>query len=193
MAHSFVKMRVHLLWATKHRRNVIEPEWRPALFRKLASIPQSAEARVLCVGGVRNHVHLLLSWSPSSALSCVARDLKTWSSRWIRKSVPGQSSFSWQAGYSAFTVYHRNQSELIGYLLNQERHHGEKSRVGGWLFTRRAPQAATGRSEPSELQADLERVSGTAGSSIRGRVEVIDRPAVQPGRGHARGLFVEAP
>lgn len=109
-------------------------------------------------------MHLLVSWSPSKALSSVTRDLKTWSTQWIRQVVPGESSFRWQAGYSAFTVYHRDQSELIGYLLNQERHHGEKSRVGGWVLARREDQLATRRSGLRELLADAERSSGTARS-----------------------------
>ena len=158
MAHSFVKMRAHLFWSTKFRRRILDPEWRSALFEKLASIPRQADARVLCVGGVRNHVHLLLGWSPSVPLSDVARDLKTWSSRWIRQNIPGQSSFRWQGGYSAFTVYHRDQSILIEYLLNQERHHGETSRIGGWVLRRAAEGLVhTASANPAFVIADAEQ------------------------------------
>jgi REP element-mobilizing transposase RayT len=133
-----MKIRAHLLWATKYRRDVIEPQWRIALFEKLASILPQSDARVLCVGGVRNHVHLLIGWRPSVALSS-ARDLKTWSSRWVRQTIPGQSSFGWQNGFSAFTVDSRDQSRRIHYILNQERHHGDYSCVGGWVSRRAAP------------------------------------------------------
>ena len=53
------------------------------------------------------------------------------------QNISGQSSFSWQSGYTAFTVDYRGQSELIDYSLNQERHHRENSRVGGWLLPRK--------------------------------------------------------
>lgn len=153
-----MKMRVHLLWSTKYRRRIIDPEWRLALFEKLVCIPPQADARVLCVGGVRDHVHLLLGWSPAAPLSDVARDLKTWSSRWIRQTIPGQSSFHWQSGYSAFTVYHRDQSRLIEYLLNQEPHHGESSRVGGWVARRQADGPVhAGPANPALMIADAEQ------------------------------------
>ena len=131
-----MKIRAHLLWGTKYRRNVIDPGWRMALFEKLASIPPKSDARVLCVGGVRNHVHLLIGWRPSIALSSIARDLKTWSSRWVRQTIAGQSSFRWQNGFSAFTVDARDQGRLIHYILNQEQHHREDSCVGGWVIRR---------------------------------------------------------
>ena len=145
-----MKIRAHLLWATKYRRNVVDPEWRMALFEKLASIPLRSDARVLCVGGVRNHVHLLVAWRPSVALSSIGRDLKTWSSRWVRQTTPGQASFRWQNGFSAFTIDHRDQCRLIHYIVHQERHHREDSCVGGWTFRRDAIATETG-TQPSMI------------------------------------------
>ena len=133
MGHSFVKMRVHLLWATKYRRRWIDPEWRLQLFEEFAAITNRREARLICAGGVRDHVHLLVAWSPALALSELARDLKTWSSQWVHWNVPRRPRFAWQAGFTAYTVHYQRLGRLTSYILNQEQHHGESSRVGGWL------------------------------------------------------------
>ena len=77
MGHSFVKMRVHLLWATKYRRARLDPERQLQLLEEFAAITSRREARLICAGGVRDHVHLLVAWSPALTLSDLARDPKT--------------------------------------------------------------------------------------------------------------------
>jgi REP element-mobilizing transposase RayT len=191
MGHSFVKMRVHLLWATKRRRKLLAPEWRMALFERFVAIPSPTTARVLCVGGVRDHVHLLVGWSPAVALSTVARDLKTWSSWWIRQTIPGQEGFSWQSGYSAFTVGPKGQSRVIDYLLHQEAHHCEPSRVGGWVIRRNSGMMVAvpelPRPEPAACSNMGDSCSVAPGCSpgpgefISQDVKLFSGPGPQPG------------
>lgn len=136
MGHSYMKIRAHLLWGTKYRRKWIDPEWRLALFREMAAIAERHDSRIICAGGIRDHVHLLVTWSPAVALSTVVRHIKTWSSHWVRENIPTRREFGWQNGYTAFTVHYRSVGGLIRYIIDQERHHGESSRVGGWIAPR---------------------------------------------------------
>jgi putative transposase len=136
MGHSYVRIRAHLLWATKYRRRWIDPEWRIALYVEMAAVAQRHDARIICAGGVSDHVHILMTWSPAVALSTVVRNIKTWSSHWVREGIPTRREFGWQNGFTAFTVHYRNLGGLIGYIIDQERHHGESSRVGGWIAPR---------------------------------------------------------
>ena len=170
MGHSYVKMRAHLLWATKYRRRWIDPGWRMALFREMAAIAQRHDARVICAGGIPDHVRLLLAWSPAVALSSIVRDIKTWSSHWVRANVPTRREFGWQNGFTVFTVHYRSVGRLIGYIVNQERHHGESSRVGGWIAPR-FPGSGARPERPRALPAAL--CAGQAADSAG--------PGLQPG------------
>ncbi|HEU4828848.1 MAG TPA: transposase [Gemmatimonadales bacterium] len=192
MSHSFVKMRAHLIWATKHRQRLIDPDWRIALFEEFAAITHRREARPICAGGIREHVHLLVAWSPALALSDLARDLKTWSCRWIHQNVPHRGNFAWQTGCSFYTVHFQRLGRLTGYILNQEQHHREDSRVGGWI--------APGWKDPGWDRAGACPLCG-ASSAGRGQsprlpgsaTGLAGGPGLQPGASDALIARKEAP
>jgi REP element-mobilizing transposase RayT len=53
------------------------------------------------VGGVEDHVHLLVSLRPAHCLADLMRDLKKDSTNWIKENPARR--FAWQEGYAAFT------------------------------------------------------------------------------------------
>jgi REP element-mobilizing transposase RayT len=53
------------------------------------------------VGGVADHVHLLLGLRATHRLADVVRDLKRVSSSWVHETI-GDKQFEWQDGYGAF-------------------------------------------------------------------------------------------
>ncbi len=60
MADTYLSLRLHLVWATKNRRPWLDPEWRPRLFACASNIISRKEGKLLCAGGVRDHLHLYL-------------------------------------------------------------------------------------------------------------------------------------
>jgi REP element-mobilizing transposase RayT len=78
------------------------------------------------IGGVADHVHLLVGLPATSSLSQVVRELKTLSSKWIHEEL-GQGLFAWQEGYGAFTVSASQRETVRNYIENQEQHHRVRS------------------------------------------------------------------
>jgi len=74
------------------------------------------------VGGVSDHVHLMVGLRATHCLSDVMRELKSVSSRWVHE-TPGLSRFAWQEGYGAFTVSQSQSVTVRRYIENQEEHH----------------------------------------------------------------------
>jgi putative transposase len=74
------------------------------------------------VGGVADHVHLLLGLPATVALSDLIRAIKANSSRWVREEI-GMEKFAWQEGYGAFTVSPGNREAVANYIAHQEEHH----------------------------------------------------------------------
>lgn len=80
----------------------------------------------LAIGGIEDHVHLLVSLRPTHCLSDVMREMKSSSSDWA-SSVAGKKKFSWQPGYFAATVSPTQIEKVKRYVLNQERHHKQQT------------------------------------------------------------------
>lgn len=79
------------------------------------------------VNGDIDHLHLLISLTPSQAPAKVANLLKGESSNWINRNQFIRSKFSWQRGYSVFSVSESQVAKVRKYIKNQEEHHRKKS------------------------------------------------------------------
>ncbi len=88
----------------------------------MGGICQRLGVTLLEIGGVADHIHLLLRLRPDVTLADVVRTIKANSSKWIRAELR-QQDFGWQAGYSGFTVSESVVSRLKIYIQRQEEHH----------------------------------------------------------------------
>ena len=75
----------------------------------------------ITVGGVEDHVHLLVALSRTVCVADLVKKLKTSSHGWLESK--GQPSFEWQAGYGAFSVSKELLPTVSVYIKNQEEHH----------------------------------------------------------------------
>ena len=73
------------------------------------------------VGGVADHVHLLVSLRPVHCIADLMRDMKKDSSSWAKEHFDRR--FEWQEGYAAFSVSPSATESVRKYIANQEAHH----------------------------------------------------------------------
>jgi REP element-mobilizing transposase RayT len=59
--HSFTSCLIHCVFATKERRALITPALQERLWPYLGGIARENKLKVLAIGRVADHVHLLLS------------------------------------------------------------------------------------------------------------------------------------
>ena len=78
------------------------------------------------MGGVVDHVHLLVGLKADHRLSDFLRELKKASSMWMRTEGK-EPSFAWQEGYAAFTVGATSRTAVKRYIANQAEHHRQKT------------------------------------------------------------------
>jgi len=127
MANSYISCHVHYIFSTKRRERIIGPNVRPRLWAYLGGIARENKMMALAVGGVEDHVHLLLSLPSTMALARAVQLIKGGSSLWMNDTFPDQGSFAWQEGYGAFTVSVSQIDKTISYIGNQEAHHRRKT------------------------------------------------------------------
>lgn len=105
---------------------MISTEWRERLHSYLGGIVKGLEGVPLAVGGVDDHVHLLVGLNTSHRIDYFVRDVKADSSEWIHKEI-GKTKFAWQKGYGAFSISPSNIAGVRRYVLNQAAHHRGKT------------------------------------------------------------------
>ena len=113
----------HAVFSTKNRTALITPQIEPRLFPFIGGIVRDKGAVLVAIGGMPDHVHLLLRYPPNLAHSDLLRHVKGRSSKWVNETFPGGGGFSWQEGYGGFTVSKSSVSQVERYILNQKAHH----------------------------------------------------------------------
>lgn len=79
------------------------------------------------MGGIGNHVHVLLMFSKTESVAHVVEEMKRNSSRWVKTLTPKYDRFAWQGGYAAFSVSQSIVEKTRQYVMNQTEHHKKVS------------------------------------------------------------------
>jgi putative transposase len=100
--HSFNSCLMHCVFATKERRPLLTAPIRERLWPYLGGIAREHEMKALAIGGVADHVHLLLSLPAPLSISKAMQLLKGNSSKWLRETFPElrPQGFAWQEGFA---------------------------------------------------------------------------------------------
>ncbi len=122
MASTHTCLLYHIIFATKDREPLIATSWRARLHEYLGGAVRGLDATPQGVGGVADHVHLLVGLKTTHRLADFMRELKKTSSTWVATTIP-VPAFRWQEGYAAFTVSASNRTAVQHYIGRQEEHH----------------------------------------------------------------------
>jgi len=124
MSHTYATTVVHCVFSTKHRAPLIPEDRREKLWAYFLGVARNLNIKILAIGGVSDHLHVLLSLPPARNLAKVMCDLKANSSRWMNETG---KPFAWQEGYAAFSVSPGRIAAVQHYIHHQKEHHHERS------------------------------------------------------------------
>jgi REP element-mobilizing transposase RayT len=125
MGSTFLSLHYHIVFSTKERRPLIRSAWRPKLHEYLGGTIRGLGGIPEAIGGVEDHIHLMLGLRATHCLSDFLRELKKASSVWASENH--DRLFEWQDGYAAFTISATHRGPLRKYIANQEAHHKKVS------------------------------------------------------------------
>jgi REP element-mobilizing transposase RayT len=126
MPSTYTCLLYHLIFSTKHREPSITAAVRFRVHEYLGGAVRGLGGTPQGVGGVADHVHLLVGLTSSHCLADFLRDLKKSSSVWVSQTL-GIRGFAWQEGYAGFTVSASVRPSLQDYIASQEEHHRHKT------------------------------------------------------------------
>ena len=89
---SYISSYFHCVFSTKERRLLITPALRERLWPFLGGIARQNEMKAIEIGGVEDHVHLLLSLPATMAVAKAMQLIKGGSSKWVHETFPELAS-----------------------------------------------------------------------------------------------------
>ena len=123
MPSTYSNLLYHIIFSTKQREPLITLGWRDELYRYVAGILRGQDGLPLEIGGMPDHLHLVIRVRPDVSVSDIVRLVKANSSKWANERPDGMGRFAWQRGYGAFTVSVSQLDAVRQYVRSQEKHH----------------------------------------------------------------------
>ena len=122
----FVRIFVHLVFATKHRFPFLTNEIRKNVQKHIMENCEQKKIYLQCINGSNDHLHCLISLGKEQTISQVAKLIKGESSHWVNINKLTEIPFQWQNDYYAVSVSEKEIEKVIHYIKHQEQHHHEK-------------------------------------------------------------------
>ena len=117
----------HITWATKSRDPLIDAEFETSLHNVIVAKATDLGAFVYAVGGTEDHIHLVASVPPATALAKFVAQVKGSSSHFVNHGLSTPYHFSWQAGYGILSFGGKQLDMVVKYVKNQRQHHHEST------------------------------------------------------------------
>ncbi|MGB8648871.1 MAG: IS200/IS605 family transposase [Anaerolineae bacterium] len=129
---AFWRLYYHLVWATKNREPLIQPEIEKRLYAYIVHKAAELDCYVYAINGWHDHLHLVLSIPPKHSVADVVKHLKGSSSHDLNLAEGMNHEFAWQRGYGALSVGERQRAIAEAYVANQKTHHANQT-TNTWL------------------------------------------------------------
>jgi len=127
MPHSFNKLWIHAIWATKNRQELIDFSIEKQVHNYIREELIELGCPVRIINGMPDHIHALFLLDPKKSMADVIKQIKGSSSH----SINGQNlileKFAWQTGYAAYSVSESQLEIVYNYIKNQKQHHLKKT------------------------------------------------------------------
>jgi REP element-mobilizing transposase RayT len=127
MANTFTQLHIHVVFAVQNRLSFINKNWQERLYKYIIAILQKRGNKVLSIGGMPDHIHILFGLHPAQSLSSLMQEMKRDSAEWINQNNLIAGKFSWQSGYGAFSYSKSQIASVANYIEQQEKHHTKRT------------------------------------------------------------------
>jgi len=126
MSHSYNKIWLHVVFATKYRFPLIKFAVEKQIHTHIREQLVENGCPVRIINGMPDHVHLLFLQNPKMAITEIIKQVKGNTSHWVNEQNLIADKFAWQTGYAAYSVSESQLEKVFQYIKNQKEHHLKK-------------------------------------------------------------------
>jgi putative transposase len=123
MSHSFNKVWIHAIWATKNRMPLINLWIEQKVYSFIATQLREQGCLVKIINGMPDHIHCLFLLNAQKSIVDIIKQIKGSSSHFINQDDLIAQKFAWQTGYASFSVSESSIEKVYEYIKNQKMHH----------------------------------------------------------------------
>jgi REP element-mobilizing transposase RayT len=127
MANTYTSLYYHIVFSTKDREPWLNENVRERLWPYMGGVARDNGIKAIEIGGMADHVHLLVSIPSTLALAKAVQLIKGASSHWHKNTFPNLAAFAWQDGYGAFSVSESQIDAVRNYIRDQAEHHRNRT------------------------------------------------------------------
>ena len=113
----------HIVINTYRREMTISAENCEELYRYIWGIIRNHNCVLYRIGGIENHIHILIHLHPDVNLSAFVRDIKQSSSKWAKGNSLFPKFRGWGKEYAAFSCSYSSKDNVVEYIKGQREHH----------------------------------------------------------------------
>lgn len=124
---SYTRLLYHIVFRTKNGLDTIPEEYEKELYAYIMGIVNNKKSKLYRIGGVSNHIHMLVDIHPTFAVSDFMKEVKEYSSKWLRSNTNFPNFSGWAVSFAAFTYGLKDKQTIINYIMNQKEHHKKVS------------------------------------------------------------------
>ena len=123
MRAPYTQLYLHLVWATWDRLPLITETIEPRLYAAIAEKCRELKCIPLAIGGIADHVHLLVRLHTTVSVAKLAQEVKGSTSHLVTHEIAPGQFFKWQGAYGAFTLRKSEVTVVQAYIERQKEHH----------------------------------------------------------------------
>jgi REP element-mobilizing transposase RayT len=124
---SYTRLLYHIVFRTKNGIDTIPEEHEKELYAYILGIVNNKKSKLYRIGGVSNHIHMLVDIHPTFAVSDFMKELKEYSSKWLSTNPDFPAFTGWAISFAAFSYNIKEEQAIIDYIMNQKEHHKKVS------------------------------------------------------------------
>ncbi len=125
--HARTHLRYHVIFSTKYRKKILEPI-KDEVFNAFKHTESISHFRILEMNLDQDHIHLMITFSPSYSISSIVKRMKSISTSYLYK-IPSikdylsrfywKKDIIWTGGYFCSTVGVSSEKDILKYIKNQ--------------------------------------------------------------------------
>ena len=120
---SYTKTLFHIVIRPYRNESVIEEEYERELYGYILGFCRNKNVKLIRVGGMPDHVHLLVALPATMPLAKFVQELKVSTSKWLKENRHFPKFKRWSKEYAGFSCSYWDRTVIANYIKRQKSHH----------------------------------------------------------------------
>ena len=117
----------HIIFHTLHNIPAIDEMHEKSLYGYIWGICKNKNVTLIRIGGMPNHLHLMVNMPSTLSLADFVRELKNSTNKWLKRNPNFPLFQGWSEGYAGLSCGPNDVDRVVNYIMNQKQHHSQVS------------------------------------------------------------------